>query len=515
VRSVSSSVMSLGESHTGGKQSKAEYLRCEHDAEARVAKLSSITTCESRKHHHREVCPSASSSYLGSWQHLMRLLQRFLLSLTSLSFLLNTVFWQPSTVSAQQNIPGQWRFNPQETPLLKPSPYPRCPRVAASKTHQLEFNVTNPDAHPNNFILEAGAEVKPRTTFRGEIRVLRGTVFQTSDIDVRVITRSNDRSDLQNVIIQQARAGLSVGYHYTKSKDICTEVDIEVFLRPYPSRVVDHFKILSRVLDIWIGPSLKWEFKNLATYAVLADSKFNYRHGPDTHIVHNLTIGSDHGSIGGKFFAEHTLDLHTDGGNINGLLVPKLEGPPLDPKNISISTKSGYIWIETDFSEEGWHPKPYTHRTRIQSESGSISVGIPHGSITELFSKTGHISAWIQPYGKDKPGARSEIYTLTESANMDFHLDSVIESSAGRHNPLKNTISKHGVESGNLSIKYPYDWWGDIVAQAWDGEVNFDASRLGEVEREDGYVYARRGEHGHSRLNAKVSDGDLYVRIGL
>lgn len=242
---------------------------------------------------------------------------------------------------------------------------------------------------------------------------------------------------------------------------------------------------------------------------------FNYNSSPETQIIHNLSLTSRDGSISGWYFAEEILLLSNGGRNIYGTLVPKYKAPPLDPKLINITTKSGDIRIETGILGHGWDPKPYTHRTKIETESGKISARIPHGSTTEISSTSGDISAVLQPYGKDTPDAESKIYLDMINGTLDLDVKTMHERSTGRYNPLNHTFSSHNVKSGSLKLTYPYEWWGVMIAGASNGTVDFDASRLKEVDREDGYVYAMRGANGRSLMNAQISSGNISIRIGL
>lgn len=351
--------------------------------------------------------------------------------LIALLFLLLKVFshhilTRPSEVTAF----SQQDLKIQNMHKMQPRRFPKCSSIIASKTDQLEFNITtNPHSDAERLIIVAREREEPRKALRGEIRVLREMIFQTSDVDVRMIARTSNESEVYNVGLCKIGSILGASYAYTGDPDLCTEVQVLVFLRPYLSRVLDFFKVFSRLFDISIGPSLNWEFNNFETHTHYGETMFNYNSGPDMQIIHNPSLTSKDGSVGGYYFAEKILLLSTDGGNIYGTLVPKFEGPPLDPKLINITTRSGDVGIETGIRGHGWDPKPCTHRTKIETESGKIFARIPHGSTTEISSTSGDISAVLQPYGKDTSDAESKIYLNTINGTLDLHVNAMHERS--------------------------------------------------------------------------------------
>jgi hypothetical protein len=121
------------------------------------------------------------------------------------------------------------------------------------ETEQLEFNITTDTRFDAKVLLiVAGQREEPRKALRGEIRVLRGTIFQTSDVDVRMIVRTNNESEVYIVGPYRVGSILGVSYAYTGDPDLCTQVQVLIFLRPYPSRVLDFLVVFSRIFDISI-----------------------------------------------------------------------------------------------------------------------------------------------------------------------------------------------------------------------------------------------------------------------
>lgn len=175
-----------------------------------------------------------------------------------LLFLLLKVFsHQISTRPSQAAALNQRDPEVQNMPEMQPRRFPKCSSIVASRTDQLEFNITtDPDFDAKGLLIIAGEREEHRKALRGEIRVLRGTIFQTSDVDVRMIVRTNNESEVYNVRLYRLGAIPGVSYAYTGNPDLCTEVQVHIFLRPYPSRVLDFLAVLSRIFDVSIGPSL-------------------------------------------------------------------------------------------------------------------------------------------------------------------------------------------------------------------------------------------------------------------
>jgi hypothetical protein len=53
------------------------------------------------------------------------------------------------------------------------------------------------------------------------------------------------------------------------------------------------------------------------------------------------------------------------------------------------------------------------------------------------------------------------------------------------------------------------------MAKATNGTIKLDASLLEDIDRRDGYMYAKRDENGRSLMSAQVISGNLSIKIGL
>jgi hypothetical protein len=335
-------------------------------------------------------------------------------------------------------------------------------------------------------------------------------------MDIRVGVRSNDVSDLENVLFNTSDSALHMVYRPSDTDDLCTEVQMFVFLRPWPRPLVDRFEIRTNALDVLIQPLLNWEINNLVMHTSYGYVQYD-THAPytDPLITHNISASSINGTIFGWFVLDENLELRNEHGPLYIFLLPTVypEGR-FDPKSISMSSISGEIGVRTLY--DVWpNNDSYTPRTKLESESGKISASIPHGSYTNLSSISGDITAHIQAMSATSPDARSEIYTTTRAGRILFDIrDLPKKYRTGKFNPLANTISKHDAGNGHSWIVYPQGWYGEMEARIELGDFEFVGDSMKDIHWEKGYMTARRGNNGKSQMQTHVGTGALTMFLG-
>lgn len=394
--------------------------------------------------------------------------------------------------------------------------YESCSSSIASETWKFGYNITAEDkaAQQWNFLDSSTAETRVR--FRGEITVNRGSLFQASDIEVRVIVTSNKENGLKNVHLQRSNSSLDLNYFVTDEGDIYTDIQILIFLRPWPKRLLHVLDIRSEVLYIKFNDMLNWHVNNLFVHTSYGHSSYNSTHGTDPLIVQNITVSSYNGYIFGYYAAHGNLTFQNVHGQIGVLLIP-VNGRPSKLDSISASTLSATIHVEVEYDFTNWPTQPHTHVTNIHTRNGELYAYIPHGSYTNLSSTRSWLFARLHPFGTPNPNDSSEIYTYSESGwQTRVRIDDAnLDGFEDLNNPLLNTISKHYLGEGTLWLRYPYSWFGNVEAQIDHGPLEFDASELEEFEKSEDYVKARRGKEGGSQLDIQVGTGAIDVHLGL
>ncbi|KAF1936029.1 hypothetical protein EJ02DRAFT_388081 [Clathrospora elynae] len=412
------------------------------------------------------------------------------------------------TSSSQTLFEDSQYYSPQQSKVQ----YEKCSSIVASMTRQFEFNVTiteNPDARQWRFLESIAAE--SHENLRGEVSVNRGDIFQASDILVHVIIGSNHQSDLQNVLFDASVSALALDYIFTGAKDVCTDIQVLVFLRPQPVRLLDVLEIQCQVLDIWFKGSLAWEINTLVAHT-WHEHTYQGSSSPDPLITHNVSVSSVSGNLFGYYLATGNLNVSNEKGPIGLLLVPGFEGA-LQPESITVTTLSGDIHVKALY--EHWPSQPLAHITNIHTTDGEITADIPHGSFTNLSSDGGIITR-LRPFGAASLDSRSELHTHSQSGLTHLYLtDADTDSLVGGYNPLLKMTSKHHVGNGRLEMKYPDSWFGNMKAQIEHGSLTFEAGVLEEIERGKGYVKAKKGKEGNSQMEARVVDGEMYILLGV
>lgn len=171
---------------------------------------------------------------------------------------------------------------------------------------------------------------------------------------------------------------------------------------------------------------------------------------------------------------------------------------------------SGDIYSESAW--ETWPNKTYAYGYQIYTESGNINASLLHGGWTNMTSLYGNTTASVWTGVADHLiGLADEyplngIHSFTQSGNTMFRL-------VGGYISASNLTSQHYVGEGELELRYPDSWCGDIDARIGNGEIRLNATLLSDIQRGDGYVKAKRGE-GDSQIEAHVGSGKLDIIIG-
>ncbi|CAO2647956.1 Nn.00g088780.m01.CDS01 [Neocucurbitaria sp. VM-36] len=388
--------------------------------------------------------------------------------------------------------------------------YKHCSSGKVSGSQQYEFNVTSEGSSARQWQIQDSSLPELSDELRGRVIVETGSPFQTSDIDVRVVVKSSSEAGFHSVLLHTTDHALYVDYAATHN-ETCIEVLILVFIRPQ-KRSLDLFNIRTEVLGIWIKESLNWEINNLVAHTSHGNFLMEANAKDEKLMAHNISVSSINGTIYGWFAADEVLNLHNIQGFVGAFLVPPRTAW-FDIKRINISTATGEVFVQATL--DLWPVKSYTHETNIRTVSGDISAQIAHGRYTNITSVSGQVAAYIRPYATFSFDTANELYTSNKVGKVTVIVDNpwVLETGVDWHNPLWDMVSEHNVEEGKLEIKYGSSWYGELEAWVNSGTLEFDASDLEWLERRKGYLRARRGREGRSRMLARVGTGDLDIGI--
>jgi hypothetical protein len=428
-----------------------------------------------------------------------------------------------------------YRFNPEEnadrsmnspephliedTMPCVSAPFDRCPLIVSCETRKFSFNISHSHETANHWRLLDLSNPNRRDRFSGRIHIQEGDPSQTSDIEVRLGIRSSSTTDHRNIVSDHSESSLDLDYLPSDDdEDVCTEITLTVYFRPQsPVRILDVLEIRSNILEIWTW-NLAWPINNLILHTSHGINLFLAgKYAPESH-PRNISVSSITGFVGGAYVCDGTINLHTESGQIDLLLVPRFTtGRTTQPELISVSSTSGVVNIGTLW--DLWIQQPFTHRTEVHTVSANISADIPHGSLTNLSSVTGNISAYLRPFAATSPTDNNAIYTSTQSGSTLFYLDNADREPLDElYDPLLHITSTHYVGRGMMALRYPFSWFGGMhatVGGGGQGSIKFKGSALDEVEQGEGYVKAVRGRGAGSRMEARVEVGMMDVTLGI
>ncbi|OAL45454.1 hypothetical protein IQ07DRAFT_683889 [Pyrenochaeta sp. DS3sAY3a] len=388
--------------------------------------------------------------------------------------------------------------------------YDKCTSVVTSKARHFEYNITTGGSAPIQWHFQESSPPLAWWNFRGKVAVLRGDKSQSSDIEVRLVIKSDDESEIDNIILNSSEAALNLYYAYTEPRQTCTEVHVMILLRPWPRRSLDILDVRTQLLDVTINEHLNWEVGNLIAHSSQGTLLYQNSVADEPLVTHNVSVSSWRGDVLGLFPANGNLDVKNDYGHVDFRLVHYNEYFELE--SIKVSTMNGHIHIDTAL--ESWPRRPLNHTSMITSDYGNINGLLPHGSTTFLSTESS-IEVKVKTFGTFNPYDPNDFRTVTREGTNHVHLlEPDPESIDGYYSPFLNMTSHHVANLAKLVVRYPDSWYGTIDAGIFLGPLDFRSKKLHKVERGNGYIKATRGKHGESTFNAWVDDGEMDIQIG-
>jgi hypothetical protein len=406
------------------------------------------------------------------------------------------------------------KFFPKSYPLPKlhnrPRPqHIRCDSVDGVMHHVGALNITD------EFHLHDSSQLLPTQDMRGIISVKRGPSTQISDVEIEVAFHFPTSSPKPEVRIGVDIPTSTIRLAYTSTE--CIEVDAILHLKPNTQKRMKDFTLRTEILDLNILESLSWTIDNLSVHSSHGNTSFSGTADHEPMITHNVSVSTISGAIFGNYVADAHLHLHGEAGHIGGFIMPRFNSNvPISLQSITATTSTGNIRLEMVGEWENWPVQSFSHTTNIHTQAGCIWVALPHGSQTNVTSSAGNMSVTMIPFGTASKEDQSDIQTFTVEGDMYVHVYNTLQHTLkhGQFDPLKNMRSRHKVDKGNMLIRYPYGWYGDMEAMVSKGELEFDGSKLKDVEEGEGWVRARRGSAGESFMESWVMLGNMDVKIG-
>lgn len=225
-----------------------------------------------------------------------------------------------------------------------------CTDTLISTAKRFSFNVTNENTTTSQWYF---LDSLNHQSLRGSVRLMRGDIFQGSNLEALFTISSTDAGAIDNVILNPSASTLSMDYISTiKSGSICTEVKIIVFLRPYSVRVLDIFSLRSNMLDIDIEGYLEWSIKHLITHSSSGSTHYRTQGFPGSFFPFNISASA----ITGNIFVYTTgsnIAIRNEKGVIDFALLHLDENKPLELESISLTSKSGGISMQSSID---WLP---------------------------------------------------------------------------------------------------------------------------------------------------------------
>lgn len=303
-------------------------------------------------------------------------------------------------------------------------------------------------------------------------------------------------------------------------------------------RVADFSKISSVVGDISSASSYPPSYGGQRTASAKMDLAFVPAR--DSYDFHSrvIEVSTTTGKIHGNWPLFDMLGLHTTSGDIQASITPK-QALASDPKPavLSISSISGGIQAaEPIHGEEPLPRRDYL--VDVKSTSGVLHCFLATGAGTHLKSTSSDIAVDLQPVinkARVTPEQPAQLETITTSGQTTVRVleplwfEEEDHSSSTTPPPATTTTSSSGIldrleathksSSGNIRLRYPQSWEGNLFAESMSGSMKLKGKDVKVVRKSTGWprsLHARKGEDskGASVIRAHSLSGDLDAVIG-
>lgn len=210
-----------------------------------------------------------------------------------------------ASLSYDPYLLDQLRYFEIELQRRKLPRWKRCSSSKFSRDDSFEFNISSNSGNEWRLLDRTVAEAHDR--LRGRILFLLGDTYQASDIDMRIVSRSDDLDDLDNLHFSSGPSTFTMEYNLEdRASTICTEVSIVAYLRPLPKPNVKIFDVWTSSLDVAFDGDLNWEFGNLTVHSTYGNTWMGNYGSFDPPIIHNMSVSS----VYGRIFGGYVLTLH-------------------------------------------------------------------------------------------------------------------------------------------------------------------------------------------------------------
>lgn len=266
------------------------------------------------------------------------------------------------------------------------------------------------------------------------------------------------------------------------------ELYINVTMYIAQNAIFENLNISTDSLSINFHPGLKYEVSSTTTISIQGDGSVSMptviEEQPEMS-SREIIIHLSSGSITGTYPLYDLLSISTTSGSISIDLAlhNASTSSPEKPATLQIDSSSGSIRAHTPYLSL---PPSYNHipdrkyQTTIKSSSGSVDVGLVHGTYTSLSSSSGSLTAQLYPYGHNT--TRSDILTNSNSGRTSIAVHPALVNAT---DPLRRLYGNYQYRSGSFELSYPPTWEGTLEGEVMSGSVDVKWEGMRVEERKE------------------------------
>ena len=298
-----------------------------------------------------------------------------------------------------------------------------------------------------------------------------------SDIRVDIDIHLSDPNILPLITWAQVRSALvfKSPSHFASDSSSpsppCINIIAAIWIKPGLS--LEDMEIDTQALSIIIHDGLVLDLRNRL---LLSSTVGPIRKPPCNSSIslenRETDIGTVSGSISGCWRLYDVLHIYSNSGSINIDVEPQNGSStrPL-PAIMRIGSNSGSVAVSMPLLDSGRgrvrEIPDRDYQTRLESNSGSITAQLIHGSSTDLETNSGSIQARVYPCGPNERTTNLKMETVSGSTKA-----TIFSSLTRPKKPLRNLYGDYKTMSGHMSLVYPQEWEGWVTGQTLSGSMS-------------------------------------------
>lgn len=394
-----------------------------------------------------------------------------------------------------------------------------CPFSEYSETYGYDFD--SPDSFSFIELIEESNHISGG--INGSVKVARAPAEQKASIRAEIMFATTAPWAVSGLeAVKDSNSLYLKNPYFVKrprrfSGKPCMEIHVQILVKDHVT--LDNFELATENLEVRVESGLFMTREGDPLDGALHISnktEITVIHGSVSMAYWNsreTRIDVVSGSVSGRYALRDLLSIRTRSGSVTIDVDPKPADPTSPaPADFTALSTSGSVRIRFPTSGTAQEIPEREYRTRVETESGSVSGEYILGLMATFRTNAGSITSTILPYAADMFSA--SLRTETRNGATDIRLLAPFKD---RGSVMGRLHSLHTSVSSSLKIAYPQEWEGLIDGETTSGSINLRGKDVERLKHYEGpmsqHVLAKKGRGG-SRLDFSTASGSVDCVVG-